>query len=328
MAVVYSSGLHIQDQGELCSLAVAYDKVYLPASTPETASEGVIFRKESETSTRLKLVITAIRGWTFEDKATGQTVEAEAFIEAWNTENKVLYEEGVLERLSPPPKGDHAHTMSLVGSYLDELTSPILRMPYLVQNEEHLYLWQDQLDHLLRTDIEVPRIFTSRESAFSRELMKALVTLPAFSYTIPALASMPPDRLLEVRRRTASNREGFNFFVQQLTADVEDRIQSGDTIDEVAKYAASVVETRVVPQYGEFVRQLTADRAGFWNGVLDSTGKLFEIDAAPWTPKFWGDLLKAFGFTILGDAERKKSELSNRVQAFKFLNSAERATRK
>jgi hypothetical protein len=327
MEIIYSSGLHIADQSELSSLAIVYEKIFLPASDSRTCSEGVIFRKEVKDTTRLKLAITAVRGWTFTDRKSGAEVAADEFILNWNYRNGLLFSEGVLERLPPSSELDHSNTMKLVDTYLDELASPILRMPYLVQNDEHLYLWQDQLDHLLRQDLTLPSLFTSRDSAFSREIMKALLILPAFNYLIPKASELTPEQILTVRNKTKDNREGFTYYIQELTSEVEDRIREGDTIEAVSRYASSVAETKIIPKFKEFTRQIQAERAGFWKNALDKTGKVFEIDAAPWTPKFWGELVKALGFGFLSTMEERKKNLSNEVQAFKFLRHAERISK-
>ncbi|HKU75255.1 MAG TPA: hypothetical protein VJR02_15195 [Pyrinomonadaceae bacterium] len=328
MEIIYSSGLHIADRSELSSLAIVYEKIYLPASDHRTCSEGVILRKEVKDTTRLKLVITAVRGWTFTDRESGKQVDADEFILNWNHQNELLFSEGVLERLSPSSELDHSDTVNLTNTYLDEIASPILRMPYLVQNEQHIYLWQDHLDHLLREDLILPSLFTSRNSTFSREMMKALLIFPAFNYLIPKASALTSDQILTVRNKTKDNREGFNYYIQELTSEVENRIKNGDTIEAVSQYATSVAETKIIPKFREFTRQIQAERAGFWKNALDRTGKVFEIDAAPWTPKFWGELVKALGLGFLSTVEERKKNLSNEVQAFKFLRCVERVSKK
>ncbi len=241
MKIIYSSGLHISEESELSSLSIVYDKILLPASDEITCSEGVILRKERKKDIRLKLAITAVRGWTFTDKKSGHTVQAEDFIENWNRKNSVLFSEGVLERLPKSKTLDHSETMRLTGKYLDELASPILRMPYLVQSDEHIYIWQDHLDHLLRDDFEYPSLFTSRTPVFSREIMKALVIFPAFRYVIPRANELNPEQILTIREKTKDNREGFTYHIQALTEHVESRIREGDTIKDVAGYAASTL---------------------------------------------------------------------------------------
>jgi len=61
--------------------------------------------------------------------------------------------------------------------------------------------------------------------------------------------------------------------------------------------------------------------------VLDAFGKLAEIDAAPWTPKFYGSLLKALGMTFITTASEQKDRLSNRYQAFKFMQEIEKSSK-
>ena len=68
--------------------------------------------------------------------------------------------------------------------------------------------------------------------------------------------------------------------------------------------------------------------AGRWTKVLEATGKLAEIDATPWTPKFWSLILKALGITIVTSGAELKETLSNQYQAFKFMSELESAAAK
>jgi hypothetical protein len=67
-------------------------------------------------------------------------------------------------------------------------------------------------------------------------------------------------------------------------------------------------------------------RAEKWGKVLDAAGKVAEIDAAPWTPKFWALILKAIGMTALRSDSERENALSNRYQAFKFMSYVERSS--
>ena len=57
--------------------------------------------------------------------------------------------------------------------------------------------------------------------------------------------------------------------------------------------------------------------------MLDSTAKVFQIEAAPWTPKFYGEFLKAIGVAILTTTAERKEKLSNRSQAYHFMRLVE-----
>jgi hypothetical protein len=83
------------------------------------------------------------------------------------------------------------------------------------------------------------------------------------------------------------------------------------------------LETDLIPDYKEFRRQLEAEQAGKIKKVLDVAGKIMEIDAAPWTPKFWGLLLKAFGMSAIETAADQKQRLSNHYQAYELMREVE-----
>lgn len=179
--------------------------------------------------------------------------------------------------------------------------------------------------HLLRDDIKVPILFTSQNSVYNRECLKSLMALSAFKFLLPQINNLHPDQILEVRNAVADTREGFSMHLQTLSKEVENRIEEGDSLADVSRYAQSVVETMLVPQYTEFRRQIAAKKAGFWGKVLDKASKFAEIDAAPWTPKFYAELINALGFTILSGVSERENTLSNRSQAHQFLNVAEKA---
>src|SRR5262249_20727027 len=151
----------------------------------------------------------------------------------------------------------------------------------------------------------------------SREVMKYLQATTVFSYLLPGLRGLGPDEILRIRERVKDTREGFSLHLQKLSKGVEQRLQGGEPLEEAEKFARGVVETELLPDYGEFRRQLGAERSGRWKSVLDIAGKILSIDANPVTPKFWGQVLVAAGLP-LGAAEAKKDQLSNRHQAFQF----------
>ena len=100
-------------------------------------------------------------------------------------------------------------------------------------------------------------------------------------------------------------------------------VASGEKLKTMEEYAQGVIETDLIPDYREFRRQLEAEQAGKIRKVLDATGKIMEIDAAPWTPKFWGMLLKALGMSAIETAADQKERLSNRYQAYEFMKVVE-----
>jgi hypothetical protein len=126
-----------------------------------------------------------------------------------------------------------------------------------------------------------------------------------------------------VRDKVKDLREGFSMHLQKLSRDVEDGLKSGESLDEIESWTKSVIETELIPDYREFRRQLVAERSGFWNKVLDAAAKVFQIEAVPWSPKVYGELLKAIGVTILTTTAEGEERLSNRSQAYHFMRLVE-----
>ncbi len=183
----------------------------------------------------------------------------------------------------------------------------------------------DLVKHLLRTDIEIPQIFTTLKGRPGRDVLVALEAEATFSYLIPKLRVFHPTQILELREKVADTREGFTMHLWKLSKGLEEHANEDAPVTEIAKFAKNLIETELIPDFREFRRQLEARGAGKWDKVLDAAGKVAEIDAAPWTPKFWAHLLKALGITIVTSIAEREDTLSNKYQAFKFMSDLQSA---
>src|SRR5688572_23519907 len=96
-----------------------------------------------------------------------------------------------------------------------------------------------------------------------------------------------------------------------------------DNASEIMREARNVVETDLIPDYTEFRRVLKAKRKGWLYTVLDPVVELLQIDAAPWTPRFYGQILKALGVPGLSKLDEKT--LSNETLAYHFMRKVEEA---
>ncbi|WP_168788682.1 hypothetical protein [Paraburkholderia aromaticivorans] len=190
-----------------------------------------------------------------------------------------------------------------------------------------LVLRQDVVLHLSRTDIKHPQIFLATSKHPAREVLKACEAESVFTYLLPRISLAHPDQILQVREKVKDTREGFSMHLQKLTEGLESKLKGGEQMDEIRRFAQSTIETKLIPDYREYVRQLLAEKAGFWGKILDPTSKLLQIDAAPWTPKFYGEFIKALGFTALAATSEKKQRLSNASQVYQFMHSVEKSLR-
>jgi len=172
-------------------------------------------------------------------------------------------------------------------------------------------------------DIRLPQIFTTLKGRPGRDVLAALEAVATFNYLLPALQVVHPTQILELREKVKGTREGFTMHLWKLSKGLEERANGGADLKDVAGFAKDLIETELIPDYREFRRQFLGAKK--WSHILDAAGKIVEIDAAPWTPKFWGLLLKGLGLTCITTAAEKEETLSNRYQAFKFMSEIQSA---
>jgi hypothetical protein len=324
-SIVYSSGINIWDESYLSTLCAFYDEVYLPATT---ARDELLNFSRAEDSEDYHVKGMQIKLYLNHE---GEKVSAGDIIKKWENKTDILFKENVLKRL--PSYGSGISEVDLLDNNLYEnLSDILLDIPRSIISEgihegnkiRTLHLWKDHIIHLLRKDFELPSIFVANERQTNREVIKSLIAVSSFSYLLPKLSKLHPEQIMEVRNEVSSNREGFLLHLQTLSYDVETMISQDDSIEDIQRYANSVAHTKLVPDYIEFKRQLEAKKADFWGNVLDKASKVAEIDAGPSTPKFWAELLKIFGFTLLTRTASQKDQLSNRGQAFQLIRTVEK----
>lgn len=331
-AIVYNSDLIIRNASELATLCVFYDKVYLPYTSPATCD---LFAGPRFFDVRMP-------------RGMDRTAE-EQFIDDVGYWSRVYYPlilEKVVERLPQPPWGEKPPLNKLSTLNLSERIKQLTKASSRTASrsitigksplgegdvEENIkegvikedLIKQDLALHFLRPDVDLPQLFIYEGTEPSRELLKAVEARATFDYLLPAIGYLNAEEILQVREKVKDLREGFSMHLQKLSKGVEDALKGDESLNEIDRWAKSVVETELIPDYREFRRQLAAQRSGFWSKVLDATAKVFQIEAAPWTPKFYGEFLKAIGVTILTATAERKDSLSNKSQAYHFMRLVE-----
>jgi hypothetical protein len=331
-AIIYNSDLIIRNASELATLSVFYDKVLLPYTTAATSD---LFAGPRLINIKMP------RG--FDQKGEQEFFDDVGY---WSRVYYDLLSEGVIERLPAPPWGDKPPLDKLVTINLAEKIKLLTKDPkrtaqrYLAmsdkpfgegETQENLekgvlredIIKQDLALHFLRPDLELPQVFINDGPKPSREFLKAIEARAVFDYLLPALGYLKAEEILEVRHKVKDLREGFSMHLQKLSKGIDDRLKGGESFEELESWAKSIIEVELIPDYREFRRQLTAERTSMGNKVLDAAAKIFQIEAAPWTLKFYAELLKAIGVTILTASAERKEMLSNRSQAYYFMRLVE-----
>lgn len=310
--VIYDSDLIIRDSSTLATLCIFYDVVSLPFLPPDAVHKFVrIWRS------------TGRDGEAYFDFDQIDTEDLGDYHLEWEQKVRPLYEAGVLERL-PPVKGTlHFKDSNELASALESLSANMTFGP--PNGKAYLRsFYIARVFHHLRDDLSSPRLFELDAGTDNRELFKILQAQQLFTYFLPAIQSIEPEQILEVRDKVRDNREGFAMHLQKLSKEVERRAQGGESLEELSKYAKSVVETELIPDYLEFKRQLASERGGFWVKVLDRASKIFEVEAPITSPKFWGELMAAVGLPVASSLERRRDSLTNRQLTFNFLRAAQK----
>lgn len=331
LTVVYNSGLQIDDPFFLSTLAIFYDRIILPAETSRD-SNGIILHSGYHG-----------HEWRIFDFTWTQAPSKDAFdepLKLWEQRNKPLFEHGVISRLASPDRllmelgkdnlirlmeyinkiwnRPERHTDPYYQSFSRFLGTDANNVP------DNRLVYMDMYFHRLRQDVTLPSIFAVPNKEIQREQYKSLMAQSTLKYLLPKFSELEPEQILEMREVVADHREGFSMHLQSLSAGVEDRVKGGETLEQISKYAQSIIDTQLIPDYREFSRILEAAEKRRKGKILDIGGKFMEIDAPIGSLKFFGQLLQAFGGGIITDAEEYAAQLTNRNQAFYFMRAIEK----
>ncbi|HRH48884.1 MAG TPA: hypothetical protein PLP23_09030 [Panacibacter sp.] len=312
--ISYNSDDIIGDKTELSTLSIFYDKIILPYS--DAHGDLTEIRKNRK---GLHEVISM--DMTSKIDFNGQTILTYEIIPKWEKENGLLFNEGVLERLPKKDKLDVRYDQNV-----SDIAFLLLKTPSVfgfTEDPNTFMVRTSVIEHLFRQDLNLPGIFTVRQGHSKREVYKAIEALHVFKYLLPQVSALNPEDILKIRERVKDTREGFAMHLQKLSADVEAGLNADAKYEEISSEALKIIETSLIPDYREFVRQLRPERVGFGGRILDAAGKILEIDAAPWTPKFWGQTLQALGTTIGLLADNEKDLRTNEKEAFRFMHLCE-----
>ncbi|CAG5012987.1 hypothetical protein DYBT9275_05307 [Dyadobacter sp. CECT 9275] len=314
--VTYNSDTIISDPAELATLCVFYDQVLLPWENPFNPSGFVKLLKSENGNYVFESDDSKVNFITFEkDGKVCNTLDYPAI---WWEENTILFKESVLDQVPVPNSFTLDNNIELT-----DIARALLQSPHLMRTHSpnEFYVHRQLLLHLMRQDLDGPGIMS-----LNRDQNRATYTFyeakSVFKYLIPKVNRLKPEEIMELRHRVKDTREGFSMHLQKLSLAVENALKENASLRDISYEAQKIIETDLIPDYYEFRRQLQFEKISTVGKLLELSGKFFEIDAAPWTPKFWGQLITGIGSTF-SHAANKKSDLSNVQQSFKFMHICE-----
>jgi hypothetical protein len=192
--------------------------------------------------------------------------------------------------------------------------------------------WRDLVLHNARLDLNVSMFYSEgfhQDRRFFRgeqELRDVLAPIrndaakQLFSYALPQIVGLNQEDILQIREKTKDHREGLNHYVNSLISDAALELAGGAKINDVMLKSSLTITTKVLPELHEFHHKLASERLTFGKRLLDSLGRVLQIDAAPWTPKFFGSLIQAFLPNLGPTDEERLERTANKYQAMQFLS--------
>jgi hypothetical protein len=302
-SITYSSGVLCEKPDILSTLAVFYDEVWLPY--PYNWDPGAVVL------------------WDYKPTQASLLARQERYTD-WRSQWQPLFDQQLLHTLPPPIKpGEYPSNFSQ--EVWEKLEDKIGAGIY-ADGEYCASTWDivtgrlAMIIHALYARKPSPEFFVSNPQDTSTSHLSSVLTRSLFQYRIPQLEALRAEQILEVRDYIKDTREGFASYVSEMVDDMETRLKSGLSQEEAAH---RTIERKFLPKYNEVRRQLTSKKTGFWSKVLAAGGKFLKIDAAPWTPKFYGSLFETFFGSSDEIAKAEIEARSNANQAFQFLAKLE-----
>jgi hypothetical protein len=297
----FSSDISIEDSSQLSTMAVFYDRVWLPHPM------------DCDPDSPIGACVLPMGGR--DDK-----------YRAWKEKNTLLFGEGLLETLPPPidRRGDHGWT--------DEQEDELMAL-LATEFRKHGFGYDQGYDHkrpypLLGRVIALgifaayskkpaPELFSPGTAMSETYALAGLIARPAFEFVLPALGKLNPEQILELRVRVRDTKEAFVHYLAKFTGGLEARIKSGEDPEVEAR---KIFQREVHGEYYEFTQQLDAERTGIGSKIADIGGKLLKIEAAITTPKFYGEVFEivAEAFGIIEAENEDKEELPRSISVHQY----------
>jgi hypothetical protein len=314
----------IQRRDLLNSFCLFYDRVYLPYPHIFDFWDGAhlfTFADDGSGGVRVTTPRRGVESVTF--PALEQLQETYAkWVEAYDP----LFEAGFIKHL-PAPSGlfggyvGLSRLLDYIFGGLDEFEddSPVLRMLKKLTIPDIISGKFDVALHLLTAEKPAPEVFVGTAGDYTTAPLAGLLARTVFSLVIPNLEKLSPDQVIDLRQKVREPREGFRDHLIELIDDVEHRLQGGSVTESIA--ALETIKHKVMPSFDEYQRKLLAQETGFWSEVAVRGAKFLQVDASPWTPKFYGAILELLFGNVVDASKLDRAELNNKSQAFQYMGA-------
>src|SRR5207249_1171416 len=116
--------------------------------------------------------------------------------------------------------------------------------------------YDDLLSHIFCPHKPSPELFISDQTDTRTSHLAFVLVQLLFQYQVPQIGTPNVEQILEVRDYLKDTKEGFTYYIHEMTDDVEQRLKGGNLYEIEA--ARKTFERKILPQYEEFRRQLAA----------------------------------------------------------------------
>jgi len=301
--IVYASDLTIQDPSLLATLAVIYDKVYVPHAYDLDPDARPLMRWPMKHMDDLGLIQRGYKSWK----------------DRW----KLLFESGVIEVLPPAFHSEGEELPDLQARLLKELN---IKVPFFGSSD--VFNGRVALAmHAIFTRTTDPEFLLNSPGATDTNHLRGTLATSLIQYRIPKISEMPPAQLMQVRADIKSDREGFIYYLNALVDDVERRLSATAGDERVA--ARRTVERKIIPELEEHLRQEKLRAEKTLVKILKFAAKgadaVLGVFLAPWNFKNYKGVSELLLDVADAQIEKKLQQAANKHRAFQFMASIERA---
>jgi hypothetical protein len=303
LKVVFASALTIRDPSLVSTLAIYYDKIYLPHPYDLDPDARPLMRWAMKHLDDLEYEQKQYVGWK----------------ERW----RPLFDAGVLEVLPPAFGAADEEPQDLQERLLQELgySVPFFGRSDVFKGRVALAL------HALFSKTADPELIMSRPGATDTRHLRSTLATSLIRYRLPEVGELTAQQLLRVRTETQGDKQAFMRYLDQLVDDVESRLAS--TQGDEREAALRTIERKIIPELEEHLLQHKL-KAEQWlvkklKFVAKGVGTALGLCLTPWDFRNYTDASELLLDGADAMVEDKVQRASHKHRAFQFVAAVDKA---
>ncbi len=287
--IVYTSDVIIRDPSLLATLAVFYDKVYLPCGYDLDPDAPTLVRWPMKHLDDLEMLQKGYTRWK----------------ERWG-----LLEAGALEILAPAFQGDAGEPIDLQDRILNELG---IRVPFFASSD----VFEGRVAlavHALFARTDAPEFFLRKPGSTDTDHLRGILATSLIQYRLPLIGELAPEQLIRMREDAEQHKDAFICYLNTLCDDVEARLAA--TAGDEREAAKRAIERKVLNDLN--VEEHLAQQQ------FGSERPPVSVAVAPWNFTNYTGMAELLRTNAAASTERILQQASVRHRAFQFLSTIEK----